>query len=82
LFQVAHQRRYSLGVVALAADELREAEHRLEEVVEVVRHPAGQPTDRFHLLRLEELRLECHLSSHVTEGKDEVDDGARAIAHG
>ena len=56
-------------------------QERLQEVVEVVRDPAGQPADRLHLLRLEELRLERHLLGLVAEARDEVDDGAAGIAH-
>ena len=40
--------------VALA-DHVRVADDRGEQVVEVVRDAAGEPADRFHLLRLAEL---------------------------
>ena len=42
----------------LLGDERAEADNRREDVVEVVRDPAGQLADRLHLLRLVELALE------------------------
>jgi hypothetical protein len=43
---------------ALLERELAEAAYDREHVVEIVRDAAGEPTDRFHLLRLAQLRLE------------------------
>jgi hypothetical protein len=51
---VGHQRR-DPGIVADAPlDELQAAQHRRQQVVEIVRDAAGQLADRLHLLRLEQ----------------------------
>ena len=50
------RRRLILG--DLLGDERAEADNRRENVVEVVRDPAGQLADRFHLLRLIKLALQ------------------------
>ena len=38
-------------------DQVEIADHRGEQIVEIVRQPAGQLPDRFHLLRLHQRRL-------------------------
>ena len=50
--------RRSSGGPKLSSTKLAVAEDRRQQVVEVVRHAAGQLADGFHLLRLPELRLE------------------------
>ena len=49
-------RRYAGGQV-LAEEQLAVAQDDAEQVVEVVGHPAGQPSHRLHLLALAELLL-------------------------
>ena len=51
--------------------DLRVAAHRGEDVVEVVRHAAGEAADRLHALRVLQLRLEpLVLGDVVREGDD------------
>ena len=47
-----------LGRINLGQRHLRVAEDHAQHVVEVMGHAAGQPPDRFHLLGLEQLRLQ------------------------
>jgi hypothetical protein len=51
-------------------------DHRREDVVEVVRHAAGQPADRLQLLRLAQLLFEAALFGDVLLHSDEVGDCA------
>ena len=52
---------------------------RGQEVVEVVRHPAGELADRLHLLALHELRLERLQLGRVGEHGEQR---RRAVEHG
>jgi hypothetical protein len=59
---------YPFGVIVPRLDHSSTACYRLEHVVEVVRHPAGELTQRFHALGLRGARLRllpgCHLFAH------------------
>ena len=47
--------RSCLRIVGQAlAQQLQTAQHRHQQIVEIMRHAAGQLADRFHLLRLEQ----------------------------
>ena len=48
-----------------AFEQVKAAEHRGEQVVEVVRDAAGQLADRIHLLRLDQLAFERALLGDV-----------------
>ena len=52
------------------------ADERLEEVVEVVGDPTGEPPDRLHLLGLGELLLKFQLGGDVALDRHVVDDRA------
>ena len=60
--------------------EIAEADHRGQQVVEVVRHAAGELSDRLHLLRLGELDLEVLLVGDVDEVQHETAVAAVAAA--
>ena len=47
--------------------QIAEADHRRQQVVEIVRDAAGELSDRLHLLRLRELHLEVLLLGDVDE---------------
>ena len=51
--------------------EVAEADHRRQQVVEIVRDAAGELADRLHLLRLGELHLEVLLLGDVDEMQDQ-----------
>ena len=76
-----------LGVVALLVVALRIVEQQVavagnhrEQVVEIVRHSAGEPPDRFHLLRLAQLLLAFieRFFGQLTLGKIAADQDAAA----
>ena len=52
-----------------------------EEVVEVVRHAAGEPAHRLHLLRLTQLLLEGLPLGHVADVDQEVQRSAGGVLH-
>jgi hypothetical protein len=52
-----------------------------EEVVEVMRDPAGQPADRLHLLRVHQLLLEPLSIGDVREGHQHLRQGPVGVAH-
>ena len=52
------RRAMRVRAVQLSQDDFRVARYHRQQVVEVVRDPAGQPPDGLHLLRLHELLLE------------------------
>ena len=47
----------ALGRIVTAQDDVQRADHHGQQVVEVVRHPAGQPSDRLHPLGVHQLGL-------------------------
>lgn len=49
-------------------DQFEAGDHRRQQVVEIVRHPAGKLADRLHFLRLTKLRLQCFPLSDVPGG--------------
>ncbi len=51
--------------------QIAEADHGGEQIVEVMRHAAGELAHRLHLLRLGELRLQALLLGGVDEVQDE-----------
>ena len=53
-----------------------------EEVVELVRNPARQPADRFHLLRVQELILEPPALPHVVHHAQRADEIALVVVQG
>ncbi len=55
---------------ALVQQQLAEAENHRQQIVEVVRHAAGQASDGFHLLGLLKLRLEHVALGHVLGDAD------------
>src|SRR2546425_7731767 len=59
---------------------LRVAEDRLQQVVEVVRDPAGELAERGQLLRLLELVLDLALSRDVARDRDEAVEATLAVA--
>ena len=63
-------------------DQLAVAEDHGEQVVEVVRDAAGQLPDRFHLLRLPQLRFERPLQGDVALHHRGAHQPALAIANG
>src|SRR5467141_3360625 len=79
--QVAHDRRGALGFlpnhcerlsqawrhVCGLAEQVAEADHRGEGVVQVVRHACNQLADRRHLLRLQQLFLQAALFGLILE---------------
>ena len=58
--------------------QVAEADHRRQQVVEVVGDAAGELADRLHLLRLRELGLQALLLGHVDEVQDHCGTGIRA----
>ena len=64
----------------LVEHQVAVAEDRREQVVEVVRDPAGELTDRFHLLRLAQLLLELAPLGDVARVDDDGADGGVAEA--
>ena len=56
---------------AAQQQQVAEADHRGQQIVEVVRDAAGQLADRLHLLRLGELDFEALLLGHVDEMQGE-----------
>ncbi len=67
------------GVEAIEHQLAVAVDHR-EQVVEVVRDAAGQPADRFHLLRLTELLLQPLQLRHVARHADQPDHVALRVA--
>src|SRR3954469_14388474 len=61
-------------------DEIGVSADRDEEVVEIVRDTAGEPAERFHLLRLPQLLLEALPLSQVFDDGDEINRVALLIA--
>src|SRR4051812_8699352 len=61
-------------------DEIGVSADRDEEVVEIVRDTAGEPAERFHLLRLPQLLLESLPLSQVFDNSNEVNRVALSIA--
>ena len=57
------------------------AEDDAEHVVEIVRHPAGQAADGFHLLGLDELLLQGLAVADVQVDEDRPVDVAAVVAH-
>ena len=47
-----------------------------------MRDAAGKLTDRFHLLRLPQLRFQTALLGHVPENAEHADGSAAVVAHG
>ncbi len=84
--ELAHEVRGAVGVLLDLHDvgegriarpeaqqqKIAEADHRGQQIVEVVRHAAGELAHRLHLLRLGELRLEALLIGGVDEMQDEA----------
>ena len=64
----------------LARGELAEAEDDGEQVVEVVRHAAGEQADGLHLLRLAQLLLEALPRGRVLHHGDAVEGRAVGVA--
>ena len=52
-------------LVMIGEQELRLGRDDREQVVEIVRHAAGEAADRLHLLRLAELCLELALLGEI-----------------
>src|SRR5215831_5165677 len=55
-----------------------------KEIIEIVRHTAGQTADRFHLLRLAQLKLQMAaladiLSDHKTDAPTGIDELVRGF---
>ncbi len=71
--------RLVAGAVA-QQQQVAEADHRGQQVVEIVRDAAGQQADRLHLLRLRELRLQALLLGRVDQMQDEADGVALVLA--
>ena len=61
-------------------DESESAEHRGEQIVEIVGDAAGELADRVHLLRLGELAFELALIGHVEQRARDLDRLTRAVA--
>ena len=84
--QLAHQIGGAVGVLLDLHDvgegrvarpeaqqqKIAKADHRGEQIVEIMRHAAGELADRLHLLRLGELRLDLLLLGGVDEMQDEA----------
>ncbi len=84
--ELAHQVRGAVGVLLDLHDvgegrvarpeaqqqQVAEADHRRQQVVEVVRHAAGELAHRLHLLGLGELGLQVLLLRRVDEVQDEA----------
>ncbi len=62
-----------LGELGPPFEQAQAADHRREQVIEVVRDPAGQFADRVHLLRLDELPFERSLLADVGQRASELD---------
>ena len=60
-------------------DEARRAEHHAHLVVGLVRHAAGQPAHRLHLLHLAQMLLDPTPVGHILEGGHRRDDGPTRI---
>ena len=54
-------------------DQAEAADHRGEQIVEIVRDAAGQLADRIHLLRLDQLAFERPLFADVGQRSGELD---------
>ena len=65
----------------LAERQLRVAGDRGQRVVQIVRDAAGEPADRFHLLRLPQLILEQPAVGDVLHGADHPQRTALRVAH-
>src|SRR5208282_5210462 len=63
-------------------DQIAIAQDDAQDVVEIMRHAAGQLADRLHLLRLAELRLELHFARHVALDGHVIDNRAGGVPHG
>ena len=66
-----------IGRIEVGQQQLAVAENHGQQVVEVVRHAAGQPADGFHLLRLLILRLERAAFGDVGAGAERADRPGR-----
>ena len=62
--------------------ELQAARDGGEEIVEVVRDAAGQPSDRLHLLRLDQLAFELLSIRDVRERHQDLREGAAHVTDG
>jgi hypothetical protein len=60
----------------LALEQLEIAEHRRQQVVEVVRNAAGELSHRLHLLRLSQLLFEAARIGEVDRGAEDPLHGA------
>ena len=69
-----------VGGIELGHGEVREAQDRGEQVVEVVGDAGGERADRFHLLGLADLALELGALGDVARDADDADDGAGRVA--
>ena len=65
--------RWSSASGSAALDQAEPAEHRGEQIVEIVRDAAGQLADRVHLARLEQLVLEVLAVGDVEQRAGEFD---------
>ena len=61
-------------------DQAEPAEHRGEQIVEIVRDPAGQLADRVHLAGLDQLALELLAVGDVEQGAGKFDRLAVGVA--
>ena len=61
----------------LVEKEVAVAEDGGEEIVEVVRHAAGELAERLHLLRANELVLKLFSRGHIHERADEANGACR-----
>jgi len=96
--QLSHQIGGSVGVLLNLHDvgkgrvtrlkaqqqEVAEPDHGGQQIVEVMRHPAGELTDGLHLLRLGELDLQVLLLGNVDKMEGEptapIDPGDRSVS--
>ena len=63
----------------LGEQNIAVTQNRRQDVVEVVCHAAGEPPDRFHLLGLDQLRLELLALGHVLNDSDYSQRGSRLV---
>ena len=68
-----------IGLGQLVDQEMRIAQDRRQQVVEVMGDPAGEPSDRLHLLRLPQLRFERVLRADV--GRDAEQPAPGGVIH-
>ena len=67
--------------IEVLQEELAEPEHDGQQIVEVMRHAAGQPSDGFHLLRLLKLRLQRVALGDVVHGPPQLHHAAVRSAY-